>query len=188
LPSIRQRTSRSHEPNVNSPRLSRSPPTGKRAQQAATAQRLCRRRCEFEVASPARLSRDRSAKMKRVIALLVLALGSGCAQIAMVPAYDGVVRDAKSGAAIQGATVSAMHMPRHEWKSATTSDSQGAFHLPAVKVWMSSSTDSKQKVVIIRVEKSGYSPFEQIVYREQKITAALVKTEPDQSSAPTTLR
>jgi hypothetical protein len=123
--------------------------------------------------------------MKRVIALLALALGSGCAQIAMIPAYDGVVRDAKSGAAIQGATVSAMNMPRHDWKSTTVSDSQGAFRLPAVKIWMTTSTDSQPKVVIIRVEKPGYSPFEQIVYREQKIVATLVKTEPSGSPGPT---
>ncbi|MGC4071594.1 MAG: carboxypeptidase-like regulatory domain-containing protein [Nibricoccus sp.] len=120
--------------------------------------------------------------MKPLIVLSVLALFAGCAQIAMVPAYDGVVRDAKTGAPIQGATVSAMHLPRHEWKSQTTSDSEGTFHLQAVKIWKTASKDSKPNTILIRVAKKGYAPFEQIVYSEQKIVAALSKMEPGQST------
>jgi hypothetical protein len=117
--------------------------------------------------------------MKRVVTLIILGLCVGCAQIAVVPAYNGIVRDAKSGAVILGATVLAMHLQRQEWRTTVISDSKGEFHLPAFKIWKATSSESFPKAVMIRVTKVGYAPFEKIVSSDEEIVVGLYKSEPN---------
>jgi hypothetical protein len=94
--------------------------------------------------------------MKKIIALLICFACAGCAHVSVTPAIEGVVRDAESGAVINGAKITLSHYQREAWKSEGVSAADGSFRLQSVKIWTPVPFASIRLIGKIEARKDGY--------------------------------